>query len=386
MRPDPRQVIKSPLVAAALVAPFVGSRLAQARPNPTSSLRVLPQRVNVISGSSVPLKAIIENHFHAPLWVGTRDTPNAVRFWLAPDSRGPEGSVAATLQRANVLASNWYLVSSAITLVSPLANTWLYPGKSRQWQFSLGRLYDLTLPGKYRLRLITSRRLYSVVFPAEVTRLTGCKMPGSIVYWQVIPFPKIAVGKAKLLSPLQSKRFTIKVLPPYGKTPASALQALNHSSAKLPSARKQGLCVVLLHSSTAGPGPVSIRVELVDIGRRSVKVHLAGDPLTDFGFVHVRGPSGLDRVKHFLLPKPHEVVVKYAVPPLTAYGRWLVKHPPKKLPEKTYDLKPGVVYKYVVPINLSCQYDMSLAGVYHVRVELAHPKIWSNWATVKVPS
>ena len=373
------------LVVAALVVLFVGSRIAQARPNPTPLLRVLPQRSHVISGSTVPLKAVIENHFHVPLWVGNQDTPNAVRFWLAPDSRGPEGNIAATLQRTNVLTSMWYLSAPAVIVVSPLAKAWLYQGKSGRWQFSLSRLYDLTLPGRYRLRLITGRRLYSVNNPAEVARLT-CKMPGGIVYWQVIPFPKISAGKAKLLPPLQSKRFTIRVLPPYGKTPASAIQALNHSSAKLPSARKQGLCVMLMHPAIAGPGPISVRVELVDIGRRPVKVHLAGDPLTDFGLVHVRGPSDLDRVKHLLLPKPHEVVVKYAVPPLTAYGKWLVKHPPKKLPEKTYDLKPGVVYKYVVPINLSCQYDMSLAGVYHVRVELAHPKIWSNWVTVKVPS
>ncbi|MGC8561378.1 MAG: hypothetical protein ACP5O1_11950 [Phycisphaerae bacterium] len=70
--------------------------------------------------------------------------------------------------------------------------------------------------------------------------------------------------------------------------------------------------------------------------------------------------------------------------PLTAYGRWLLKHPPKRLPEKNYKLKPGVVYQYAVPINLSCQYDMSQGGTYRVRVELAHPKIWSNWIKVKV--
>ena len=137
MRPDPRQVIMSPSVVAALVVLFVGSRIAQARPNPTSLLRVLPQRSHVISGSTVPLKAVIENHFHVPLWVGNQDTPNAVRFWLAPDSRGPEGNIAATLQRTNVLTSMWYVSASAVIVVSPLAKAWLYPRKARTWRFSL---------------------------------------------------------------------------------------------------------------------------------------------------------------------------------------------------------------------------------------------------------
>ena len=30
-------------------------------------------------------------------------------------------------------------------------------------------------------------------------------------------------------------------------------------------------------------------------------------------------------------------------------------------------------------------YDMSLGGVYRVRVELAHTHIWSPWANVKAP-
>ena len=113
-------------------------------------------------------------------------------------------------------------------------------------------------------------------------------------------------------------------------------------------------------------------------------LRLAGDPQLDFRAVRVHEPGEYVRGTRVQLPKPHWVFPKLP-PPLTAYGKWLLKHPPKKLPAKLYTLKPGVVYKYAVPINLSCQYDMSLAGTYRVRVELAHPKIWSNWIKVKVP-
>lgn len=37
-------------------------------------------------------------------------------------------------------------------------------------------------------------------------------------------------------------------------------------------------------------------------------------------------------------------------------------------------------------INLSSQFDASISGVYHVRIELAHPKVWSNWRDVDVPA
>ena len=209
-------------------------------------------------------------------------------------------------------------------------------------------------------------------------------MPGGIIYWQVIPFPKISAGKGKLLPPLESERFTIRVLPPYGKTPKSALVPLNLPSPKLPSARKQGLCVVLVHPAAVSPGPITVRAFLEHKGHAPMALRLTGDPQLDFMAVQIHEPGRYVRGIRVLLPKPHWVFPKLP-PPLTAYGKWLVKHPPKKLPEKTYDLKPGVVYKYAVPINLSCQYDMSLRGKYHVRIELAHPKIWSNWATVTVP-
>jgi hypothetical protein len=141
----------------------------------------------------------------------------------------------------------------------------------------------------------------------------------------------------------------------------------------------------MVHAGKARPSSVWVYIR-GDKSQRE-KLELTGNRLLDFRAIQVEGPDGYNGEELVPKPKPHYIPKpNHQQVPLTAYGRWLVKHPPKKLPEKTYDLKPGVVYKYVVPINLSCQYDMSLAGVYHVRVELAHPKIWSNWATVKVPS
>jgi len=71
--------------------------------------------------------------------------------------------------------------------------------------------------------------------------------------------------------------------------------------------------------------------------------------------------------------------------PLTAYGMWLRKHPVRGLKRTAYTLKPGIIYKYIEPINLSCMYDMTLAGVYRVRVRLVHTNIWSPWAKITVP-
>ena len=140
------------------------------------------------------------------------------------------------------------------------------------------------------------------------------------------------------------------------------------------------------------------------------RTSLCGNPFADFRRVEVTGPSfpgEFTLVRHpkpgenatpFVFPNPTQVPPRfkghkwYSVPfirknptPLTAYGKWLAKHPPKGLKWKTYTLKPGVVYRYADPINLSCMFDMSLAGVYRVRVELAHTHTWSPWANLTVP-
>ncbi|MGC9261887.1 MAG: hypothetical protein ACP5I8_17665, partial [Phycisphaerae bacterium] len=109
--------------------------------------------------------------------------------------------------------------------------------------------------------------------------------------------------------------------------------------------------------------------------------------LLDLRAIQVEGPDGYNGDELVKSPKPHYIPIpNHQQVPLTAYGKWLLKHPPKGLKAKRFTLKSGVVYKYAVPINLSCQFDMSLSGVYHVRVELAHPKVWSNWMDVEVPT
>ena len=179
----------------------------------------------------------------------------------------------------------------------------------------------------------------------------------------------------------------ITVLAPYRKPPSAALALAGALGIRIAPPGGPGLTLLLADPDVKGPGPITVRAFLEYNGRRPMALRLTGDPQLGFRAVQVTGPNITGEYVVAKLPKPHEVpYIRKLPPPLTAYGRWLVKHPPKKLPEKNYTLKPGVVYQYAVPINLSCQYDMSLAGTYHVRVELAHPKIWSNWVTVKVPS
>ncbi len=132
--------------------------------------------------------------------------------------------------------------------------------------------------------------------------------------------------------------------------------------------------------------PVGVWVFLRGDLQGGASLRLTGNRLLDFRAMKIEGPDEYNGGVLVKNPKPRYIVIlNHKQVPLTAYGKWLLKHPPKKLPKKSYTLKPSVVYQYAVPINLSCQYDMSQGGIYHVRVELAHPKIWSNWINIKVP-
>ena len=144
--------------------------------------------------------------------------------------------------------------------------------------------------------------------------------------------------------------------------------------------------IELAHPIFGGTAPDVVHALFACTGRDPTLVRLTGDPLLDFARIDISGPSYTGQIAVAKKPKPHsEPIPNWKKVPLTTYGKWLAKHPVKGLKWKTYALKPGVVYKYAVPINLSCQYDMSLPGVYHVRVELANPHIWSPWMDVTVP-
>jgi hypothetical protein len=124
----------------------------------------------------------------------------------------------------------------------------------------------------------------------------------------------------------------------------------------------------------------------MQLSTRSLHLRLTGNPLVDFARIDVIGPSFPGEYTVVQKPKPHDVpFIRKNPAPLTAYGMWLRKHPVRGLKRTAYTLKPGIIYKYIEPINLSCMYDMTLAGVYRVRVRLVHTNIWSPWAKITVP-
>ena len=243
-----------------------------------------------------------------------------------------------------------------------------------------GRFVDLTLPGAYRLQISTR-------FPPHLSKhATVDKLNVMVSLGANITLSLRAAGPHLVTEGrMRSNWVKIKIVPPYQKLPPRALVPAKGLGAKPSAAMKPGLRIELVKPVVKGPGPFAVHALFIDDGHKPITVRLTGNPLVDFKSIQVHGPSYLDRGFNAHTPRPHWVTTIPAVPKFTAYGRWLLKHPPKKLPTQTYTLKPGVVYRYAVPINLSCQYDLSLYGHYHARVELANPKVWSNWKKVEVP-
>jgi len=223
----------------------------------------------------------------------------------------------------------------------------LPPGKSVQfWEDTpINRYFDMSMPGRYSVRF--------------------------------------AVGRVK------SNWLGLTIKPPqFRKLKGEVLQSRLAFAPQQKGQTRSGLQVYLTQLASAGKtGPTGVRIYLRDGGRKTRMVGLTGDRRLDIKAIEVDGPDGYNGDELVKKPKPHYIPIpNHQQAPLTAYGRWLLKHPPKKLPEKSCTLKPGEVYKYAVPINLSCQFDMSLSGVYHVRIELAHQRVWSNWLEVDVPA
>lgn len=373
-------------VTAVAFASAAAPAIAQAPQAPAAGLSVTAP-AKMVSGTMVPVRIKLTNRSRLPLRLnGSRglELPE-LSFSLAGASRGPAGGVARSWRGLK------FAKESHIPLSTPLIgpsdpHLWLGPGRSTAWAtLPLGRYYDLTLPGRYRLVLTTLHRLYLVEGEPKVYKVTQCKYP-AVIYWMPSEWWRPGRGSAlgRRLPPVMSQLTRITVLAPYRKPPSAALAPAGAPGIRIAPPGGPGLTLLLADPDVKGPGPITVRAFLEHNGHGPMALRLTGDPQLDFRAVQIHEPGWYVRGTRVLLPKPHWVFPKLP-PPLTAYGRWLLKHPPKKLPEKNYTLKPGVVYQYAVPINLSCQYEMSLAGVYRVRVELTHPEIWSNWIKVKVP-
>lgn len=271
------------------------------------------------------------------------------------------------------------------------------------WTARTDKKVPWTRLGKYREYAWSGPTISPEVFPGH-----------SLGYWErvnVAQYVDLSLpGKYHVLlatGKLRSNVVAVTVLPPQRVPPSSPVLGL--ASPPLPNWPGAGKGLrIYLEPVTSSPVP-EMEAFIRDAGRHPVKIRLSGDPSRDFGQMQETGPDQPDSftlVRHI---KPGQRGKPYTFPsagprppgmqgkwylvsyrnrepvPATAYSRWLSKHPAKGLAWKTYTLRPSVIYKYAVPVNMACRFYMSMSGVYRVRVELSHTRIWSPWAKVTVP-
>lgn len=196
------------------------------------------------------------------------------------------------------------------------------------------------------------------------------------------------VGSAKITSDGRavSKLMTLTVFPPERRPPRSALirSGIKLNTAVGHAGSREGLSFIKVPERN--PLPVLLVIYL-HTGKAPVQLRLTGDPLVDFRKAQVDGPDGLNGDRLIEKPKPHyRPIPNWNAVPRTAYGSWLVRHKlGQHLKWRKYTLQPGVLYKYAVPVNLACQFDLSIPGTYHVRLGLAGTNVRSAWTDVRIP-
>ncbi len=296
----------------------------------TSSRRVAP------AGSPIFLTAHLRNIGKRPIYI-PRGLGPLQFFKVKVKYLGHPGPVR--FLRAGVMGSEMNVGS--LVAVAAL------PGRTiRFWtKAPINRYFDMSMPGRYAVRF--------------------------------------SVGR------LESNWLNVTIKPPEVQLPVGKI--LRPSAENWPSGGKNkrgGVQVRIFGLAHGGKTqPVGVWVYLRGGGLGKETAELTGNRLSDLQAIQVNGPDGHNGVELVKKPKPHYILIlNHHQVALTAYGKWLLRHPPRGLPAKRFILKPGVAYKYAVPINLACQFDMSLSGVYHIRIELAHPRVWSNWVYIKVPS
>lgn len=269
-------------------------------------------------------------------------------------------------------------------------------GKAKLWghAFPLSRCYDLTLPAGYRLRVVTQRPIYLVDGPMHAYLDKGGTLQattsGKALYLPSFAESMKGFAPAAVLSKGRacSNSLKLRVLPPGRLRQAkSALAVAGPVPLGENTMRRKGPLLSIVQLPSHGRGFLVLARVTVRGGKKPERVALTGNPLIDFYNAQVDGPDGRNGSELINKPTPHYVPIpNWKAVPLTAYGKWLKRHRSQKgLKWGTYTLKPGVVYKYAVPVNLSCRLDLSLPGVYHVRLRLAHTHMWSPWVRVTVP-
>ncbi len=335
--PCPRFALAAALATLAMSGGFVGAA-SRSYPGPTRANAKLWLTANsrkAPSGCPVSLTAHLRNVGKGPIYIPAGVGP--LRFFKVNTNyighRGPVLWLRAGSMGRRIGVHSFIAVG-------------VLPGKTvRFWrEVEINRYFDMSMPGQYAIRFAIGR------LESNWLKL-------------LIKPPVIQSPAGSILRP------SLKVWPRSGEKKRSNIQVR---------------LVGLTHAGKAHP--VGVWACLRGRGNGGKNVELTGNRLLDLGVIQVEGPDGYNGDELVKSPKPHYIPIpNHQQVPLTAYGEWLRKHPPKELKAKRFTLEPGVVYKYAEPINLSCQYDMSLPGVYRVRVELAHTHIWSPWVNITVP-
>lgn len=357
------------IIAASSVKLVVGAETKH-----FTSGSMIPLRVSFLNSGKVPF-CFVQSYPAYNTFLFT-STLNAAHTKVPPTSFGQKWS-----SRRAFLPTHWL---PPVQVVAPGRKA-EYLTKPVDGQIvPVGRFVDMTMPGIYRLRLITKYGMVDDVAGAVHT-MAGYRNIGPHRFLLQDGFAFVAKRTSAAAQRLVIFVHSCSVPETISDVPLfkSHNQELSASGS-----RKSTTGLVLLPRYTLGAGgPRSVEVQLCNREGRPISVRITGNPFVDFRRVQVAGPDGLNGDHLVARPSPHyEPIPNWKEVPLTAYGKWLVKHRVSKgLKWKTYTLKPGVVYKYAVPVNLSCQFDMSLPGVYHVRLHLAGTKLKSGWVDVTVP-
>lgn len=368
------------LIAAAIFfAPTTSAQAAvRLRAGAGISLKITAASKMVGSGYPVPLHVAVVNGSRLPLWF----LPGSPGRYFMLRASGVKGggnlTPAGRLEFKPVWGGDFLMMETLV-----------YPGHSASWSdpYPAAWLHDLSIPGIYRIRLVT-RQPVLLVSKATIT-VNG----PAVSYTLVLPkslslgwvsthrHPKSGFGS---VGAAVSNFITLKVLPPDRAHEGSAF--LKTVKAKPPAeALPDQPCLWAVRLPSSNGLPIQLYVYLRS-GKVPLRIRLTGDPLVDFRDMQVDGPDGINGDELIKKTKPYNGPIPNWKPtPFTAYGKWLAKNPPMGFIFKTYKLRPGTVYQYAVPLNLACRFDMTVAGNYHVRLRLAHSKIRSAWTNVNVP-
>lgn len=125
------------------------------KPNNAVSLKIATEAKTVVSGYPCSLHVSVIDRSGLTLWFVNPDGP--AQFFAA--------SVTPRSKRSGAVLTRYGqdTIGALLPAGGPIrpAHT-VAPGASERWEvpFPLARLYDLTVPEKYRIRLITERPIY----------------------------------------------------------------------------------------------------------------------------------------------------------------------------------------------------------------------------------